>query len=78
MQAVLKRAPGVWLALAVMVSSYYAMTETGNGTTRSDDHKSIQKYAKTQAWDPRRFVPVYGHIPFWSKRLGSRLQSIEQ
>jgi hypothetical protein len=57
-------------SLAIIISSYVVVGPGTHELTQSNTTVQTSSSEKAAAWDPTRYAPVYGHIPYWSKRLG--------
>lgn len=68
-QAMLRLLAGSF-SLAIILSSYATAGLEANDITQSDKTTQTSVSEQAAAWDTTRYTPVYGHLPYWSKRLG--------
>jgi len=58
-------------SLVIIISSYAMAGLETSDIMQADKTTQTSKSEQALSWDATRYVPVYGHLPYWSKRIGS-------
>ena len=67
----------VSFSVGAMVSTYATADFANNEVEAPGNVERSSALEKASVWDKSRYVPVYGHIPHWSKRIGKWIISNE-
>ena len=59
----------VSFSVGAMVSTYATADFANTEIEASENIEPLSISEKSSAWDKSRYVPVYGHIPHWGKRI---------
>lgn len=58
-------------SLVIIISSYAMAGLETNDITQSDKITQTSLSEQATTWDLTRYASVYGHLSYWSKRIGS-------